>query len=98
MYSGYPRRNTIASKNISTGPITQFCTSDRLRILQSRNTSCSSSKRTRVNGGYIIRISPAAIGTDVVPTLKRFKNGTTEGTSQPSPMPAAIAAKIHPVR
>ena len=41
---------------------------------------------------------PAAIGTDVVPMLKRFRNGATPGTSQPRATPSTIAAKIHPVR
>jgi hypothetical protein len=51
-----------------------------------------------VNGGYIITISPAAMGIDVVPMLKRFRNGTTLGTSQPRATPNTMAAKIHPVR
>ncbi len=29
MYAGSPRRNRMASRNISTGPISQFCNSDR---------------------------------------------------------------------
>jgi hypothetical protein len=31
---------------------------------------------------------------EVVPTLKRFKNGTTPGNRQPDPTPTIIAAKI----
>ena len=76
----------------------QFCSSERPRMRLLRKTLCNSSYRTRVNGGYIIRISPAAMGTDVVPMLKRFRNGTTPGTSQPRATPNAMAAKIHPVR
>ena len=98
MYSGYPRRNTIARTNIRIGPTTQFCTSESPSTRLLRNTSCSSSYRTFVKGGYIIKINPAAIGMEVVPTLKRFRNGTTPGTSQPSTTPATIAAKIHAVR
>jgi len=45
-----------------------------------------------------MRISPMAIGTEVVPTLKRSRKGTTPGTRYPSPTPTAIAAKIHSVR
>jgi hypothetical protein len=51
-----------------------------------------------VNGGYIITISPTAIGTDVVPTLNPFSHGTIPGTSHPAATPTAIAAKIHPVK
>ena len=58
----------MASTNISTGPITQFCTSDRPSTFQLRKTSPSSSYRTFASGGYIIRIRPMAIGMLVVPT------------------------------
>jgi hypothetical protein len=51
-----------------------------------------------LNGGYTMRIGPTAIGTDVVPMLKRLRNGTTPGTSQPRATPNTMAAKIHPVR
>ena len=63
-----------------------------------RKTSCSFSYRTLVKGGYIMTMSPTAIGIEVVPTLKRFRNGTTPGTSQPRPTPMTMAAKIHAVR
>ena len=76
----------------------QFCTSDRPSTRLLRKTSCNSSYRTFVNGGYIIRISPTAIGIEVVPMLKRFRNGTTPGTSHPSTTPTTIAVKIQPVR
>jgi len=66
-YSGYPRRKITASANISAGPITQFCSSDSPRILRLRNTSPSRSYCTLASGGYIIRISPTAIGMLVVP-------------------------------
>ena len=38
------------------------------------------------------------MGIEVVPTLKRLRNGTTPGTSQPSATPTAMAAKIQAVR
>ncbi len=63
-----------------------------------RKTSCNSSYFTLVNGGYIITISPTAIGMDVVPTLNRLRNGTIPGYSQPAATPTAIAAKIQAVR
>ena len=38
------------------------------------------------------------MGIEVVPTLKRFRNGTTPGTSHPDSTPSAMAPKIHAVR
>ncbi|MCY1425801.1 hypothetical protein D9M71_415990 [compost metagenome] len=43
MYSGLSARNTTASTNISTGPMTQFCIRDRARMRLSLNTCGSSS-------------------------------------------------------
>src|ERR1700756_3507727 len=80
------------------GPTTQFCTSERPSTRLLRNTSGSSSYRTFVNGGYIITISPMAIGMDVVPTLNRLRNGTTPGASHPAQTPMIMAAKIQTVR
>ena len=48
--------------------MTQFCTSDSPSTFQLRNTSPSSSYFTLASGGYIIRISPMAMGMLVVPT------------------------------
>ncbi len=45
-----------------------------------------------------MRMSPIAIGSDVVPTLSWFSAGTTPGTSQPSATPAPMARKIQSVR
>ena len=98
MYSGYPRRKTIASTNIRMGPTTQFCTSDRPSTRLSRKTSASSSYRTFVNGGYIITINPIAIGMEVVPTLNRLRKGTIAGANHPVQTPATMAAKIQTVR
>src|ERR1700739_883599 len=80
------------------GPTIQFCRRDKPRTRRLRNTPCSSSYFTFVKGGYIITIKPTAMGTDVVPTLQRLRNGTTRGTSHPKPTPATIAAKIQAVR
>jgi hypothetical protein len=38
------------------------------------------------------------MGTEVVPTLKRFRKGTMPGSAQPAPTPASMAAKIQRVR
>jgi hypothetical protein len=51
-----------------------------------------------VNGGTIITINPTAMGIEVVPTLKRLRNGATSRTSHPDNTPNAMAPKIHAVR
>src|SRR5580704_4110080 len=43
-------------------------------------------------------MSPAAIGSEVVPTLSRSKAAFTPGHAYPSVTPAAIARKIQSVR
>src|ERR1035437_1954800 len=43
-------------------------------------------------------MSPTAIGIEVVPMLKRFRNGTIPGSRQPKATPMTMAAKIHAVR
>ncbi len=43
MYSGLSRRNTTASTNISSGPITQFWTSESVSTRLLRKTFPSSS-------------------------------------------------------
>ena len=78
--------------------MTQFCTSDSPSTFQLRNTSPSSSYFTLASGGYIIRISPMAIGMLVVPTWKRLMNASTPGIRYPAPTPTAIARKIQSVR
>src|SRR4051794_37198965 len=39
-----------------------------------------------------------AMGIDVVPTVKRFRNGTVPGKIQPAPTPMSMAVKIQRVR
>jgi hypothetical protein len=51
--------------------MTQFWISDRASTRLLRKTLPSSSYRTLASGGYIMRISPTAMGMDVVPTLRR---------------------------
>jgi len=43
-------------------------------------------------------MSPTAIGIEVVPMLKRFRNGTIPGSRHPNATPMTMAAKIHAVR
>ena len=98
MYSGRSRRKTTASANIRIGPTTQFWTRDSPRTFPLRKTRGSSSYRTFASGGYIIRMSPIAIGIEVVPTDIRSRAGTTLGTRNPSATPAPMAMKIQSVR
>jgi hypothetical protein len=45
-----------------------------------------------------MRISPTAMGTEVVPTLMRSESALTPGNTAPSVTPTAIARKIHTVK
>ena len=79
--------------------MTQFCTSDSPSTFQLRNTSPSSSYFTLASGGYIIRISPMAMGMLVVSTWKTVDEGLApRGRAYPAPTPTAIARKIQRVR
>ena len=88
----------MARMNISTGPMTQFCTNESPSTRQFRKTSTSSSYFTLASGGYIIRIRPMAIGMLVVPTWNRSMNAGTPDAKYPSPTPVAMARKIQAVR
>ena len=96
--NGWSRRKTTARTNIRTGPTIQFWTSDRPRTFVSLNTLCSSSYRTFASGGYIIRMSPIAIGIDVVPTESPVISAGPAGEKLPMAIPAAMARKIQRVR
>ena len=79
MYSWWPERNAMASRNMRIGPMIQFWTSDRARTLTSRKTYPSFSYLTLAKGGYIIRIRPTAMGMLVVPTWKELMKSRTPG-------------------
>ena len=66
--SGWSLMTMTVRANISTGPTIQFLTSDRPSTFVFWNTIPSSSYFTFASGGYIIRISPAAMGIEVDPT------------------------------
>ena len=96
MYSGFREEHNGQNEH-QDGPYDPVLHERKPRFRLLRKTSCNSSYRTLVNGGYIMRMSPTAIGIEVVPMLKRFRNGTTRG--QPSQYnPHDIAVKIQPVR
>ena len=79
-YSGLSGSKSAASTNISTGPISQFCTRDKPRIFLFWNTSGISSYFTLAKGGYIITIKPMAMGMLVVPTWKLLMKDSVPGT------------------
>ena len=64
---------------MSTGPITQFWRRERPITFLSRNTSPISSYFTLAKGGYIMRMSPTAIGILVVPTWKELMKFSAPG-------------------
>ena len=98
---GNSLKNRIASANIRTGPIIQFCTRERPRILKFRKTPPNSSYFTFASGGYIIRIKPIAIGIFVVLSGEDFnesQNVAIAGKKYPEKTPINIARNIHSVR
>src|SRR5665648_405466 len=100
-FPGKSLKNAIANENISTGPIIQFCTSERPRILKFLNTPPNSSYLTFASGGYIIRIRPIAIGIFVVLSGEDFsesQNVAIAGKKNPEKTPINIARKIQRVR
>jgi hypothetical protein len=50
------------------------------------------------SGGYIIMISPRAIGQDIVPVLNAPTDFAKSGNKQPPKTPTIIAIKIHRVK
>jgi hypothetical protein len=89
----------IARKNMRIGPTTQFCTSDNVRMRLSAKTFGSCEYFTFASGGYIMRMSPMAIGRFVVPTVMGAKNPAgSEITKWPRTTPRPMAAKIQTVR
>jgi len=98
MSAGLSNSRRMARKNMSSGPMTQFWSSESPRIRQLRKTSPNSSYRTLANGGYIIRIRPIAMGMEVVPTEASWIARPICGHRYPAPTPTAMARKIQTVR
>jgi hypothetical protein len=88
----------MASINMSTGPIIQFNTRDRVSTLVSLNTLPIFSYLTLARGGYIMRINPIASGIFVVPLENELIKVDEDGNKCPIPIPRAIARNIHKVR
>ena len=79
--------------------MTQFWIRERTRTFQFRKTSPSSSYRTFARGGYIMRMSPTAMGMEVVPSwVDSFRDWTAPGQRYPRPTPTPMAPKIQRVR
>ena len=76
----------------------QFCVKDSRRIFLFLKTLPSSSYFTFAKGGYIMTISPIAIGMFVVPTWKKLITLLTPGAAHPSITPINMAKNIHSVR
>jgi hypothetical protein len=76
----------------------QFCTIESVSTRLLRKTLPSSSYLTFARGGYIIRMSPIAMGIEVVPTLMLLSAAVKPGADKPSATPSPMARKIHSVR
>ena len=90
--------NVTASANMTRGATIQFITMASPSAFLSRMASGSSSKRTLQKAGYIIRISPTAMGMLVAPAVNRPMNVGMAGINAPAATPTAMARKIHRVR
>ena len=80
------------------GPITQFRSNDAPSILVLLKTSPIFSYRTFASGGYIINISPIAMGILVVPDEKELMKPDEVGIKYPIATPIAIATNIQKVK
>ncbi len=98
MYSGWWRKKMSASTNMRVGPMSQFCTSESVRILVFEKTRGISSYFTFASGGYIMRMRPAAIRRLVVPTVTGAKKASGSAIRKVlSRTPSPMAAKIQTV-
>jgi hypothetical protein len=79
MYSGLSCKKSIASRNISIGPIIQLRNKDIPKTFVLLKTSFSFSYLTFANGGYIISIKPIAKGMFVVPEENELMNVEDDG-------------------
>jgi hypothetical protein len=68
-----------ARKNITSGPIIQFCVRESVNSLRFLKTRGNFSYFTFASGGYIIRTRPMAMGIFVVPELKEFQKPEIPG-------------------
>ena len=76
----------------------QFWMRESAKIFLSLKTKPISSYFTLASGGYIIKIKPMAIGSEVVPIESELINCVDEGEKTPRRTPMAMARKIHNVK
>src|SRR5665647_1133389 len=88
----------MASTNISIGPAIQFWKSEKVNTFLFSVTFPISSYLTLASGGYIMTISPMAIGHDIVPVLIPPRDVARFGNRYPPPIPIAMAINIHRVK
>ena len=97
-YSGRSGRKSHARTNMRTGPIIQFWTMDALRAFPCFFIFESSSYFTPASGGYIIQISPMAIGRETCSMRTESRIPATCGYNVPRMIPPAMARRIQRVR
>jgi hypothetical protein len=94
-YSGMSGKKIQASRNMITGPTSQFSTSDKPNIFQAPVTRESCSYCTLISTGYIIHSRPMAMGSETVSIRNASRASAVSGQIRPRPTPEAMAAKIH---
>jgi len=97
-YSGSFGRKVIANKNIKKGPTIHVIKRDENNKRLLLKVAGTFLKSTLVKGGYIMRMSPIARGTFVVPTATFDNNPSTSGIIFPSKTPTPMAKKIQRVK
>jgi len=79
--------------------MSQFCTSESVRMRTLAKTRGSWAYFTFASGGYIMTMRPSAIGRLVVPTVSGANSAAGSAmTKCPSSTPRAMAEKIQTVR
>ncbi len=94
-YSSMSGRKIQASRNMSTGPMSQLSASETLNIFQAVVTLESCSYWTLVSTGYIIHSRPMAMGRETVSMRRASMASAMSGQMRPKPTPRAMVRKIH---
>ena len=98
IYSGLSERKNIAKPDIKIGPMIQLRIKDNDMLVRSLKISGKASNYTFANGGYIIKMSPRAIGIFVEPMESVSIKSGRPGKRFPRAIPMNIAANIHNVK
>ncbi len=93
-YSGRSGNSNQARVNISSGPITQFNTSD---MTSDRRSTTLPIERyfTFARTGYIMASNPMAIGSDTVSIFTASRVSSSPVNTLPNTIPVTIANPIH---